>query len=54
MKVLRRGQTDLWWLATEVLGFDLLTEDFHKPMMDDMDRQLYDRHIQAEMGIRQG
>ena len=32
-----RAQTDLWWLATEVLGFDKLTESFHKPMLDQMD-----------------
>ena len=27
----------LWTLATEVLGFDKLTEAFHKPMLDRMD-----------------
>jgi len=36
---LRRAQTDLYWLATEILGYDLLTRDFHKPMMDEMDER---------------
>lgn len=34
---LRRAQTNLWWLATEILGYTKLTESFHKPMMDNMD-----------------
>ena len=37
LRKLRRAQTDLWWLATEIMGFDLLTTDFHKPMMDELD-----------------
>lgn len=32
-----RARTDLWWLATEILGYDKLTVAFHKPMLDRMD-----------------
>lgn len=35
---LKRGQTDLYWLCTEVLGLTLLTEAFHKPMLEAADR----------------
>ncbi len=33
----QKACTDLWWLATEILGFDKLSAEFHKPMMDDAD-----------------
>lgn len=36
---LERCKRDLWFLCTEYLGFTLLTEKFHKPMMDEMDRR---------------
>ena len=36
---LGRAQSDLYWLATEKLGYDKLTPTFHKPMMDEMDRE---------------
>jgi hypothetical protein len=29
----------LFWLATNILGYDRLTKGFHKPMMDEMDSQ---------------
>lgn len=45
LRRVRRAQTDLWWLSKVCLvepfvtdGF-LLSEEFHKPMMDDMDRR---------------
>jgi hypothetical protein len=52
LRRLRRAQRDLWWLATEVLGFGLLTEGFHRPMMREMDleRLAYERAI-AEGGV---
>lgn len=32
-----RAKRSLWWLATEILGYDKLTPEFHKPMLDRMD-----------------
>src|SRR5678816_1294013 len=29
---------NLWALCTEILGFDKLSESFHKPMLDDWDK----------------
>ena len=34
---LRKAQTNLYWLATEVLGYSLLTPEFHKPILDEWD-----------------
>lgn len=34
---LERAKRDLFWLCTEILGFTLLTEKFHKPMLDKQD-----------------
>ncbi|MDH3629318.1 MAG: hypothetical protein OES25_16905 [Acidobacteriota bacterium] len=36
---LRKVSRSLWYLATEYLGRDKLTVEFHKPMMDEMDRR---------------
>ena len=38
LKELARCKRDLWYLATEKLGYTLLTAEFHRPMMDQMDR----------------
>ncbi len=32
LRMLRRAQKDLFWLAREILDYDLLTEDFHEPI----------------------
>lgn len=34
----KKAQTDLFWLARDICGFDKLTESFHKPMLDASDR----------------
>jgi len=34
---LEKAKTSLWYLCTEILGYDLFTEEFHKPMLDEMD-----------------
>lgn len=36
-KLLRRAQTDLWWLLTEVLDKHWLDEKFHKPKCEELD-----------------
>lgn len=36
-KRVRRYQNSLWLLATEILGFDRLSETFHKPLLDRQD-----------------
>lgn len=38
-KRLRHYQTNLYALCTEILGYDKLTETFHRPMLDDLDVQ---------------
>jgi hypothetical protein len=45
---LHKAQTNLYWLATEILGYDRLTESFHKPMMDDMDLRTRRRPLVRE------
>ncbi|RKZ14227.1 hypothetical protein DRQ53_12045, partial [bacterium] len=37
LKLVARASNSLYWFATEILGYDLLTRDFHLPMMDEMD-----------------
>jgi hypothetical protein len=36
---LHKAQNNLFWLATEVLDYTLLTEEFHKPMLDEWDQR---------------
>ena len=38
-EALKKAQTSLWFLCTEILGYDKLTEEFHKPMLDEMDEE---------------
>ena len=35
---LHKAQRNLFWLATEILGYKLLSETFHREICDDMDR----------------
>ena len=36
---LAHAQTSLWFLSTDILGYDRLTESFHKPILDQMDEE---------------
>ena len=36
---LRKAQNNLFWLATEILGYTLLTPEFHKPILDEWDKR---------------
>jgi hypothetical protein len=38
-----RAKKSLWFLATEILGYDRLTKDFHKPMLDRADAMRQER-----------
>ena len=40
---LHRAQRNLYWLAKEILGYNLLTDEFHKPICDSLDQMRRDR-----------